>query len=77
MFANRLLKSALPKLAVKPSGSRGIHDFLQKNVWRKSTVMYITYVVVGAIAVECVYGSVTNYIWESNNQGVSSIFVSV
>jgi len=31
--------------------------------------MYITYVVVGCVVVEAVYGGITNSIWESSNRG--------
>ena len=49
----------------------GIPTALYKNVWRKSNIMYITYIVAGCVVIEVVYGSVTNGIWESRNKGVS------
>eukprot|EP01031_Cornospumella_fuschlensis_P036717 gene36717-44540_t len=47
----------------------GFASTLYDNVWKKSNVMYITYVVAGCVALEVVYGGVTNYIWESYNYG--------
>ena len=47
-----------------------IPTVLYNNVWKKSNVMYITYVVVGCVVLEGIYGTVTNKIWDSCNQGV-------
>ncbi|RYH11940.1 hypothetical protein EON65_38460 [archaeon] len=49
----------------------GFASTLYNNVWKKSNVMYITYVVAGCVVLEVVYGTVTNYIWDSYNYGVS------
>lgn len=47
-----------------------IGSTLQRNVWQKSTTAYITYILVGCVFAEAVYGTVTNGIWESANKGV-------
>ena len=41
-----------------------------ENIWKKSNILYITYIVVGCVLIEVVYGSVTTAIWDSYNQGV-------
>ena len=46
---------------------------LQKNVWRKSTGLYITYIVAGCVVIESVYGGVTDTIWNVMNDGVRSM----
>lgn len=38
-------------------------------MWKKSNILYLTYIVVGCVVLEVVYGSVTDSIWESNNKG--------
>ena len=57
------------QMSGQPFGS--LPTALYNGVWRKSNIMYITYVVVGCVAIEVVYGAVTNKIWESANSGVS------
>ena len=44
-----------------------------QNVWKKSNIMYITYIVIGCVLIEVVYGSVTTAVWDSYNQGVCTI----
>ena len=51
----------------------GLPTQLYQGIWRKSNILYITYVVVGCVAIEVIYGSVTTRIWESANQGVSEV----
>lgn len=36
----------------------------------KTNVAYVSYIVVGAIAFEAVYGKFTDFVWENNNRGV-------
>ena len=50
--------------------SKGVPQMLYNNVWKKSTVSYITYIVVGCVAIEVVYGAATVSIWEGANKGV-------
>ena len=49
----------------------GIPQTLYKNVWRKSNILYISYIVVGCVAIEAVYGTATTALWDSYNRGVS------
>ena len=58
----------------KISSVSEIPNLIQKTIWGKSNMMYITYVLVGALAVELIYGTATNYIWETVNKGVSTIY---
>ena len=67
-FAKRSMSS-------QPFGS--LPTALYQGVWKKSNIMYITYVVVGCVAIEVIYGSVTTKIWESANAGVSALFLDV
>jgi hypothetical protein len=48
-----------------------IPSTLYNNVWRKSNVLYITYIVAGCVIIEGIYGSFTNMLWDSYNSGVS------
>ena len=69
-------RSSVPMARMASSSAAqlgGIPTALYKNVWRKSNIMYITYIVAGCVVIEVVYGSVTNGIWESRNKGVSLI----
>lgn len=34
-------------------------------------MLYITYIVIGCVAFEAIYGSLTNFVWDSYNYGVS------
>lgn len=54
------------------SGKRNIGNALQKGIWKKSNVNYIAYVAVGCIALEIVYGKVTDMVWDTVNRGVSA-----
>lgn len=65
------LSRSLPASSVQ-ARSLSVPRFLYNNVWRKSNVMYLTYVLAGCVVLEGVYGGVTNYLWESANKGVSS-----
>ncbi len=66
IFASRTLNS---KSATRPFSS--LPSQLYSTVWRKSNVLYVTYVIVGCIILEGVYGSATNMLWETANRGVS------
>lgn len=41
-----------------------------ENVWKKSNILYITYIVVGCVLIEVVYGTATTAVWDGFNQGV-------
>ena len=60
-------RAAFRQQNAKMSG--GLPHALYNNVWKKSNVSYLTYIVVGCVVVEAVYGSVTNYIWDTYNYG--------
>lgn len=47
-----------------------------ENVWKKSNILYITYIVVGCVLIEVVYGSVTTAVWDSYNQGVCTQLIT-
>lgn len=74
MFARTTLRT-LPVIrkAVQTRQMAGIPQFLQQNVWKKSMVNYLAYVMAGLIVVECTYGATTNFLWESINHGVSRL----
>eukprot|EP01035_Chromulina_nebulosa_P024123 gene24123-31346_t len=58
------------KLSVQTrQNSSSLPNTLYQNVWRKSNVFYILYVVAGCIILEGVYGSVTTSIWDAVNKG--------
>jgi len=70
-FSRGLFKRAAP--AFNQNGRKqfsSIPQTLYNNVWGKSNIAYITYIVVGCVAIEFVYGGVTTSIWESANKGV-------
>jgi hypothetical protein len=68
------LSRSLPASRVQARSASGVPRFLYNNVWRKSNVMYLTYILAGCVVLEAVYGGVTNYLWESANKGVSCLF---
>ena len=47
-----------------------------ENVWKKSNILYITYIVVGCVIIEVVYGSVTTAVWDNYNQGVCTLLIA-
>ena len=55
----------------------GIPQTLYKNVWRKSNILYISYIVVGCVAIEAVYGTATTALWDTYNRGVSFFWNAV
>lgn len=73
---NRLPFQATRRLfSSSSSGAAGVSNIpqtLYKNVWRKSTILYITYIVTGCVFIEAVYGGVTNSLWDNYNRGVSN-----
>ena len=70
-LASKLMTSTRG-MSSKP-GFGAVPQALYQGVWRKSNIAYITYIVVGCVAIEIVYGSVTQSIWDSANQGVSDV----
>ena len=63
-------KSLLTRLKTSTSSGANIPSSLYANVWKKSNILYITYVVVGCVILEGVYGGVTSSIWNTYNKGV-------
>ena len=57
-----------PQMALVPS--RGLNDTAYQTFF-KINVRYVTVIVAGAVALEVVYGSATDMLWESMNRGVS------
>ena len=53
------------------SGVSSLPSTLMSGVWRKSNILYITYIVGGCVVLEAIYGSFTNAIWDAYNHGVS------
>mmetsp|Transcript_28480 Transcript_28480/g.39222 ORF Transcript_28480/g.39222 Transcript_28480/m.39222 type:complete len:91 (-) Transcript_28480:938-1210(-) len=53
----------------QPRNFSGVPSQLYQNIWRKSNVFYILYVVAGCVVLEGVYGTVTSSLWESVNYG--------
>ena len=70
MFIRSTLPVIRTSISHRHASSGGLPSKLMKNVWQKSTPMYVAYVIVGCVVVEFVYGSVTNCIWEKYNYGV-------
>lgn len=68
-FGAKVQKQAFAQL--KSRNASSLPTTLYQNVWRKSNVLYITYVATGCLVLGSVYGSVVSFIWEANNRGVS------
>jgi Ubiquinol-cytochrome C reductase, UQCRX/QCR9 like len=54
-----------------------VYTGLYNSVWRKSNMLYITYIVAGCVVLEGVYGFATDAIWETVNRGVSCDFLFI
>lgn len=79
MQASRIrlpMRAMSSKFSTQTSQDASKLNFLQvplqlyQNVWKKSNILYITYIVVGCVVLEVVYGGVTTTIWDTYNQGV-------
>eukprot|EP01032_Pedospumella_encystans_P021405 gene21405-24281_t len=66
-FGARVQKQAVAQFASRSASS--LPTTLYQNVWRKSNVLYITYVATGCLVLGSIYGSVVSFIWEANNRG--------
>ena len=53
----------------KMSTGGPLPQMLDKMVWKKSTISYITYIVVGCVAIEAIFGNVSQNIWDNANKG--------
>jgi hypothetical protein len=72
----RALRAVPVKKVAAQRNVAGLSEALYNNLWKKSNISYITYIVTGCVVLEAVYGKVTNFIWESYNYGVSLLFFS-
>jgi hypothetical protein len=68
MLGARLSKQVISRVGVRSASS--LPTMLSRNVWRKSNVLYITYIAAGCVVLGSVYGGFFNTVWESNNRGV-------
>jgi hypothetical protein len=72
-------RSAFAVRRVAPMGTRSFMNalpkMLYKDVWRKSTRAYLTYIAVGCIVFGAAYEGITESIWRSMNRGVRIEFV--
>ena len=62
--AQSLFRRSASTSAREASGFQSLY-----NVFFRTNSAYVTYVVVGAIAFEVVYGKVTDFVWEQSNRG--------
>mmetsp|Transcript_22895 Transcript_22895/g.38329 ORF Transcript_22895/g.38329 Transcript_22895/m.38329 type:complete len:96 (+) Transcript_22895:115-402(+) len=72
MFAAKFGSNAFRQRLTHVASRRGFASLpsaLYNNVWRKSNVLYITYIVAGCVVLEGIYGSFTNMVWDSYNSG--------
>lgn len=58
-------------LGVRTMSGVSLPSLLYKNVWRKSTNLYLTYIAAGCIIFGSIYDSMTDTIWRTVNRGVS------
>ena len=66
MFSSVLARSALKTTRIASrSASSG------SAVWGKSNMRYVTFIIAGAVVTEAAFGTVSNFIWDTVNQGVS------
>lgn len=71
MFAKFIVNpSLLRSSTIARRSFSSVPSTLYNKVWRKSNVLYITYVAAGCVIIEVVYGTLTNFIWDSYNYGV-------
>lgn len=76
MFASRMRMNRPFRMISSKFSSKSDLNFTRipiafyENVWKKSNILYITYIVVGCVLIEVVYGSVTTAVWDGYNQGV-------
>ena len=75
MQAIRVARQAAPMLQKRNlTAGSGIGQTLYNNVWKKSTISYVTYILVGCVAIEMIFGNVSQSIWDNANKGVSIEF---
>ena len=74
-LASGLNRSAVMKVSQKRDSS-SVASALYKGVWRKSNVLYITYVAVGCVVLGGFYGTFMSMAWEKSNTGVRFVFLT-
>jgi hypothetical protein len=65
----RVARSTMQRTIGQNRPMSGIPSMLYQTIWRKSNILYITYVVAGCIVLEGVYGFATTSIWNTLNSG--------
>ena len=68
-FGARSAHVSRPSVRSASSAAAGVPQQLYQNVWRKSNILYVTYIVAGCVAIEILYGGLTNGIWDAANKG--------
>ena len=68
-FGVRSANVSRTSVRMASSAARGVPIQLYQNVWRKSNILYVTYIVAGCVALEILYGGITNGIWDAANKG--------
>jgi hypothetical protein len=77
-----MLAAKLGRISLQVPGKRSVRfsssipSLLYSNIWRKSTVLYITYVLAGCVVLEGIYGTATGMLWDASNAGVNQSFLS-
>ena len=71
MFGRRLARESSRLRLGQRARLSSLPTLLYNNVWRKSNIFYVTYIFAGCVILELIYGSLTNFVWESANRGVS------
>mmetsp|Transcript_23951 Transcript_23951/g.35161 ORF Transcript_23951/g.35161 Transcript_23951/m.35161 type:complete len:91 (+) Transcript_23951:66-338(+) len=72
MFARRVMTSVVRGgMPTRNFSSGGLPTALYNTVWRKSTPLYITYILIGCVVTEMVYGHATRYVFDKINEGKS------
>ena len=69
-IGSKLPKQGIMKVAVRHSS---FPSTLYNNVWRKSNVLYITYIATGCVVFGGLYGSIFSTVWNSANSGVRAV----
>lgn len=69
---NMMAKFPLQQQRAAVSTSSSVPSQLMTTVWRKSNILYITYVIAGCVVLEGIYGSFTSAVWDTYNSGVNA-----
>lgn len=69
---SKVAKFPLQQQRAALSTSSSVPSQLMTTVWRKSNILYITYIIAGCVLLEGIYGSFTNAVWDTYNSGVGT-----